>query len=118
MSSISSRSLSMSSLIFLPFLASSGLALPPSPPPSAGFVGRVSFLFCSAILPSIGLAPVVHAHQGDNYPRILACRIDANGRLPPRPPELLAEGEGLVLVGRAEPDPVEAIGPVGDALEP
>src|SRR5437870_9795751 len=53
MSSISSRSLSMSSLIFLPFLASSGLPAAPSPP-SAGLVGRVSFFFCcSAIAPSL-----------------------------------------------------------------
>src|SRR5437867_7351213 len=45
MSSISSRSLSMSSLIFVPFLASSALPLPPSPH-SAGLLGRVSFSFC------------------------------------------------------------------------
>src|SRR6266478_8909737 len=51
MSSISSRSLSMSSLIFLPFLAISGLADAPSPPPSLGLVGRVSFFFCSAMWP-------------------------------------------------------------------
>src|SRR5882762_4614689 len=50
MSSISSRSLSTSSLIFLPFLATSGLAVPASPP-SLGFVGRVSFFVCSAIGP-------------------------------------------------------------------
>src|SRR5438552_18921650 len=51
MSSISSRSLSMSSLIFLPFFAISGLADAPSPPPSLGLVGRVSFFFCSAMWP-------------------------------------------------------------------
>src|SRR5688572_31614240 len=60
MSSISSSSLSMSSLIFLPFLASSGLAAAPSPPPSDGFVGRVSFFFCSAMRPSIGARDGVH----------------------------------------------------------
>src|SRR2546422_6238151 len=48
MSSISSRRLSRSSLIFLPFLASSGLAPAASSPPS-GLVGLVSFFFCSAM---------------------------------------------------------------------
>ena len=43
----------MSSLIYLPFLASSGLGAAPSPP-SAGFAGLTSFFFCSAISPSMG----------------------------------------------------------------
>ena len=48
----------MSSLIFLPFLASSGLPAAPSPP-YAGFVGRVSFFFCcSAMVPSLGTSTV------------------------------------------------------------
>src|SRR3989442_496829 len=45
MSSISSRSLSMSSLIFLPFLESSTLPLPPSPS-WAGSLALPSFFFC------------------------------------------------------------------------
>src|SRR5262249_6954993 len=98
MSSISSRSLSMSSLIFLPFLASSALPFPPSPP-SAGLLGRVSFFFCSAICPSV---PRDRAGQppGTRSPAcILAdgCTCHAFST----PPELLAERQGLVLVRRA-----------------
>src|SRR5712692_8895370 len=116
MSSISSSSLSMSSLIFLPFLASSGFAAPPSLPPSAGFVGRVSFRFCSAMSPSIGHGPC-RTVQAATYVGILACRLRAS-RIGSRPPELFAQRQGLVLIGRTEADAVETVGPLRDALEP
>ena len=45
----------MSSLIFLPFLASSGLAAALSPPPSFAYFGRFSFFFYSAMSPPSGL---------------------------------------------------------------
>src|SRR5213083_683082 len=97
MSSISSRSLSMSSLIFLRFLASSGLPAAPSPP-SAGLVGFVSFFFCcSAIVPSL---------DAFYHPR---SRSTA---------EVFAEGQGLVLVGGAQADPVDALRARPQALEP
>src|SRR2546426_10842840 len=118
MSSISSRSLSMSSLIFFPFLASSGFALPPSPP-SDGFVGRVSFFFCSAISPSIGTGPW-SLHHERVYPGILACRSHAIGQPGPeghvgapcrsaRAAKLLAQREGLVLVRRSQTGAIHAL---------
>src|SRR5262249_22816641 len=124
MSSISSRSLSMSSLIFLPFLASSGLPAAPSPPPSAGFVGRVSFLFCSAMLPSIG-ARTVSRRVSKALPDCILAFPVPPGTIPNRPlvpgsapTELLAEAQGLVLVGRTKVGAIQVLGRGPQALEP
>src|SRR5215470_6341237 len=70
MSSISSRRLSRSSLIFFPFLATSGLAPPPSSP-SLGLLGLTSFFFCSAMTthllapPCSGPAPGLDRREDD-----------------------------------------------------
>src|SRR2546425_6352773 len=117
MSSISSSSLSMSSLIFLPFLASSGFAAPPSPPPSEGFVGRVSFLFCSAMSPSIGHGPVSH-RPGTAYARHSSMPFSCQPYGPSGPAKLFTQGQGLMLIGRAEADAVEALRAGRDTLEP
>src|SRR5712691_8803827 len=73
MSSISSSSLSTSSLIFFPFLATSGLAVPASAP-SLGLVGRVSFFVCSAIGPIASWPPAGPAPglDGGEYDPLLA----------------------------------------------
>src|SRR3972149_3875365 len=63
MSSISSRRLSRSSLIFLPFLASSAL-LAAASSPSGGLVGLVSFFFCSAMEPITSWPPAGGRHRG------------------------------------------------------
>src|SRR6185503_2912308 len=120
MSSISSRSLSMSSLIFLPFLASSGLAAAPSPPPSDGFVGRVSFFFCSAMRPSIGARDGVHDRPVTSSPLILTeAQTPQYLCYPPGSAlEVLAQAQRLMLVGGAQPDPVDAPRPATQPLEP
>src|SRR5262245_13692130 len=114
----------MSSLIFLPFLASSGLPAAPSPPPSAGFVGRVSFLFCSAMLPSIGARTVFRrvskgaTCQHSSIPGAAGNHSEPAFGRGSAPAELLAEAEGLVLVGRTQPGPVQLLGRGPQALEP
>src|SRR5438046_1850070 len=121
MSSISSRSLSMSSLIFLPFLAISGLADAPSPPPSLGLVGRVSFFFCSAMWPLHGLPPSraqVVTPPRPHSNRAPLRRKKRDSRVGGSAPEVLAQAERLVLVRRGQPDPVDPLGPATEPLEP
>src|SRR5947209_1868441 len=125
MSSISSRSLSMSSLIFLPFFAISGLADAPSPPPSLGLVGRVSFFFCSAMSgPSIGLA---RASRDRSLPRHAFILTPTDTPAPARSvnredrgsaPEVLAQAQRLALVRGGQADPVDPLGPAAEPLEP
>src|SRR3989454_10862964 len=122
MSSISSRSLSMSSLIFLPFFAISGLAAPPSPPPSFGLVGRVSFFFCSAIVAPPWAPNRVACRSSPRHAFILTeapspARSDNRaGR--GSAPEVLAQAQGLVLVRRGQPHSVHPLGPAAEPLEP
>src|SRR5437899_1679548 len=113
MSSISSRSLSMSSLIFLPFLASSGLGAAPSPP-SAGLVGLTSFFFCSAISPSMGQR-AVSQRPCRKVPETTTARILA--RPFSQASEVLAEGQGLPLVGRAQARTIDPLGARSKPLE-
>src|SRR5262245_48380731 len=101
----------MSSLIFLPFLASSGLPAAPPSPPSEGLVGLVSFFFCSAIALSV-VQWTCRCHR----PR----PILTDGRSQysfSSPPEVLAQGQGLVLVGGVQAHPVEVLRSAGQPLK-
>src|SRR5262245_25061088 len=117
MSSISSSNLSMSSLIFLPFLATSGLADAPSPL-SEGLLGRVSLRFCSAITPSVGyrtwsasLGPyTILTDEG------VACNVVPGPSVGSA--EVLAQGQGLVLVRQCQPGAVHSFGGTAQPLEP
>src|SRR5438094_5036169 len=108
MSSISSRSLSMSSLIFLPFLASSGLAAAPSPP-SAGSAGLPSSS-AQPSRPPWGNGPCGESSRTATA-CILACPLSQAF-------EVLTEGQHLALVGRAQARAIDALGAGAEALEP
>src|SRR5437879_13408764 len=124
MSSISSRSLSMSSLIFLPFFAISGLADAPSPPPSLGLVGRVSFFFCSAMWPlhractRVARQVVTPPRLHSNPNRHPLPRKTRESRAGGSAPEVLAQPQRLALVRGGQADPVGPLGPAAGPAAP
>src|SRR6185369_16164688 len=87
---------------------------------SDGFVGRVSFFFCSAMRPSIGARDGVHDRPVTSPPPILTeartpqYLCDPGGLAL----EVLAQAQRLVLVGGPQPDAVDTPRPTAEPLEP